>query len=93
MTRLGFGIVAVLALGALAGCIKSKDEYTLNPDGSGKVVHEITQPLLQNINLGGDDEDAGAPADARARRRTTNRKPRVRHQRCGADRRQRQLDL
>jgi hypothetical protein len=28
------------ALGFLAGCFETKQEFTLNPDGSGKVVHE-----------------------------------------------------
>jgi len=33
----------------LCGCLQTTDEYTLNPDGSGKVVHEA---LLTPIDLG-----------------------------------------
>ena len=41
--------VAVLMwLFAVAGCIEEKSEYTINPDGSGKVVHEY---VLGQINL------------------------------------------
>jgi hypothetical protein len=43
-----------LLLLTLAGCVETKDEYTLNPDGTGKVKHEaVFQPM--NLNLGGDD--------------------------------------
>lgn len=38
----------LLAIGAvlLAGCVETKDEFTINPDGSGKVVHVATfQPM------------------------------------------------
>lgn len=39
-----FRILAILgsiaALGFLSGCFETKQEFTLNPDGSGKVVHE-----------------------------------------------------
>lgn len=43
-----------LLLLALAGCVETKDEYTLNSDGTGKVKHEaVFQPM--NLNLGGDD--------------------------------------
>jgi hypothetical protein len=41
---IGFRILAILgslaALGFLSGCFETKQEFTLNPDGSGKVVHE-----------------------------------------------------
>ena len=34
----------------VAGCIEEKSEYTINPDGSGKVVHEyILQPVSFNL--------------------------------------------
>ncbi len=42
----------------LASCFETKQEFTLNPDGSGKVVHECA---FQNVNLMNDDltgEDA-----------------------------------
>ena len=35
---------------ALAGCVETKDEYIINPDGSGKVVHEVT---MQSMDFGG----------------------------------------
>ena len=38
--------VACLAL--LAGCFETKEEFTLNPDGSGKVIHEST---FQNVTF------------------------------------------
>lgn len=50
-----FRTIAV-SLGAvllLTGCFETKDEFTLNPDGSGKVIHECS---FQQINLGGDSE-------------------------------------
>lgn len=34
----------------LAGCFETKQEFTLNPDGSGKVVHEST---FQNLQITG----------------------------------------
>jgi len=37
----------------LSGCFETKEEFTLNPDGSGKVVHESS---FQNINLSGDSD-------------------------------------
>ena len=40
------GCLAALAL--LAGCFETKQEFTLNPDGSGKVVHEST---FQNVSF------------------------------------------
>ncbi|NOZ23218.1 MAG: hypothetical protein GXP25_19260 [Planctomycetes bacterium] len=44
-----FGALAVAA--AAAGCIQTKQDYTLNPGGSGKVVVEATFQAMQ-INLG-----------------------------------------
>ncbi|RXK52803.1 hypothetical protein ESB00_13865 [Oleiharenicola lentus] len=38
-----FNVLGGLAvLGLLAGCFETKQEFTLNPDGSGKVVHSST---------------------------------------------------
>jgi hypothetical protein len=34
----------------LTGCFDTKDEFTINPDGSGKVIHECTFQLM-NVNL------------------------------------------
>jgi hypothetical protein len=41
----------------LAGCFETKDEYTLNADGSGKVVHEST---FQEISFSNKDRDLEA---------------------------------
>lgn len=47
--------IALLA----AGCVETKDEYTLNPDGTGKVKHEaVFQPV--NMNLSNDAKAAPA---------------------------------
>jgi len=43
------------ALGLLTGCFETKQEFTLNPDGSGKVVHESS---FQNITLSGGNTNA-----------------------------------
>jgi len=41
-----------------SGCFDTKEEYTLNPDGSGKVVHECTYQSV-NLNAGNETEDPG----------------------------------
>jgi hypothetical protein len=39
------GVLALLAAAAaLAGCLETRDEFSLNPDGSGKVVINMTMP-------------------------------------------------
>lgn len=49
------GMAIVLAFFA-SGCIETTQEYTLNPDGSGKVtVESIIQPVT--IKIGGQEED------------------------------------
>jgi hypothetical protein len=45
-------IAGCAALALLAGCFETKQEFTLNPDGSGKVVHESKFQNL-DINSGG----------------------------------------
>jgi hypothetical protein len=40
------------------GCFDTKEDFTLNPDGSGKVVHECTFQAL-NLNNDADSQDAG----------------------------------
>ncbi len=35
-------VLLVVGLTAIAGCIETKDEFTINPDGCGKVIHELT---------------------------------------------------
>jgi hypothetical protein len=43
------------ALFLLSGCLEVKDEYVLNPDGSGKVRHEAFFQNLR-INIGGESK-------------------------------------
>jgi hypothetical protein len=47
------GAACLGALTLLTGCFETKDEFTVNPDGSGKVIHECS---FQQVNLGGDNE-------------------------------------
>ena len=43
----------------MAGCVETKDEYTLNPDDTGKVKHEaVFQPV--NLNLNNDTKPSPA---------------------------------
>ncbi|MDQ5979221.1 MAG: hypothetical protein QG602_2195, partial [Verrucomicrobiota bacterium] len=50
-------------LGLLAGCFETKQEFTLNPDGSGKVVHQST---FQTMDMGGGKGDTAKQAKAAA---------------------------
>ena len=44
------GMTLLVLLFITAGCIEEKSEYTINPDGSGRVVHEyILQPVSFNM--------------------------------------------
>jgi hypothetical protein len=43
-------ILLIVYAVAVTGCVETKDEITVNPDGSGKVVHELT---FQPMDLGG----------------------------------------
>lgn len=45
---------AVAAATLMVGCIETKQDYTLNPDGSGKVLVEMTMPQMP-FNLGPPD--------------------------------------
>jgi len=40
------------------GCFDTQEDFTLNPDGSGKVVHTCTFQAL-NLNMGNEDTDPG----------------------------------
>lgn len=53
--RLLTAAVCLCAAFVLTGCFETKDEFTLNPDGSGKVVHEST---FQNLSLSGDEDNS-----------------------------------
>jgi len=50
--RLVILVCSLFVLTLLSGCFETKEEFTLNPDGSGKVVHECT---FQNFNISGQD--------------------------------------
>jgi len=53
-------LFAGLGLLLLAGgCFDTKEDFTLNPDGSGKVVHECTFQTV-NLNAGNENQDPGA---------------------------------
>ena len=58
MNKLNWALLVISAV-VLAGCIETKDEFTVNPDGSGKVVHEIT---FQSMDLGMMGETMGGEA-------------------------------
>lgn len=51
--------VAIILWGALTGCIETKKEVTLNPDGSGKVIYKSIQPVDGNIgfNMGAEQKE------------------------------------
>jgi hypothetical protein len=55
-------ISSLILLSLLTGCYETKQEITLNPDGSGKVTMEsiITEvePLLFNNSLAGPEQSA-----------------------------------
>jgi hypothetical protein len=53
IARLLITAVGIFALTLLTGCFETKDEFTLNPDGSGKVVHECA---FQHVNLTGEND-------------------------------------
>jgi len=48
MKKLLYILLAICSV-VVTGCLETKDDFTVNPDGSGKVVHELT---LQPMNLG-----------------------------------------
>ena len=51
MERAIHTLLMILALCLMTGCFESYQEYTLNPDGSGKVIHEVQfQPV--DLNMG-----------------------------------------
>ncbi len=48
--------LVILIVGLLSGCFESDQEFTLNPDGSGKVIHKVLfQPV--DLNMGEDSQD------------------------------------
>ena len=53
IARMMAGIVGLACTLLLSSCFETKQEFTLNPDGSGKVRHECT---FQNINLSNDSD-------------------------------------
>jgi hypothetical protein len=57
LTRILTMVASSCALVLLSGCFDTNDEFTLNPDGSGKVVHESS---FQNVDLSGDNDTSDA---------------------------------
>lgn len=51
-------LAALFLIFAFAGCIQTKEEYTLNPDGSGKVVYEVTMPMTNPFSKSKDSNPA-----------------------------------
>jgi len=44
-------VLLVLAVTSILGCVEEKNEYTINPDGSGKVAYSVTfTPTHFNLN-------------------------------------------
>lgn len=56
MSRLTRFILLVLCSVALSGCMDITDVYTINPDGSGKVVHEAVLAQM-NMSLDGSSSE------------------------------------
>lgn len=53
------GLAALSFAFLLSACYETKQEFTLNPDGSGKVLHECS---FQNVNLGNQENDTSEEA-------------------------------
>ena len=47
-------ILLIVGVAVIAGCVEEKKEYTINPDGSGKVDCDIVYAPF-NLNLGGEE--------------------------------------
>jgi len=62
MTKRAMVVSLALSLGLLAGCIQVRDEYTLNPDGSGKVKVDRLEPAAMNMMGGSKDLNPEAEA-------------------------------
>jgi hypothetical protein len=58
LPRLLTTAVAAAAAVLLTGCFDTKDELTLNPDGSGKAVHESSFQPIMSLNGENDVTDA-----------------------------------
>jgi hypothetical protein len=55
-SKLATALGALLCLG-LAGCFDTKEEFTVNPDGSGKVVHECSFPQMVTLTGGSEPNE------------------------------------
>ena len=53
MIRKSIAFALALSLALLAGCVQVRDEYTLNPDGSGKVKVSRLEPAGMTLMGGG----------------------------------------
>lgn len=56
--------VVILAAVTLSGCYETKQDYTINPDGSGKVVVEVTMAPGAVNPLGGAETAAKSPDES-----------------------------
>jgi len=56
----------------LAGCLETKQEVTLNPDGSGKAVYELKQPLDAMISFDMGGEKPKEDPESKAKKEVTN---------------------
>jgi hypothetical protein len=65
--REGFVLCAALAAVAVVGCLEAKEEYTVNPDGSGKVVVEAVVPAVAAPAAPGEKADPDLAAKLTAR--------------------------
>lgn len=64
MKRHGWAVGCACLTALAAGCLETKQEYTINPDGSGKVVCEIS---IQDPSTMRADAPAQPPSEARAK--------------------------
>ena len=73
MKKLLYILLAICSV-LVTGCLETKDDFTVNPDGSGKVVHELTvQPMNLGamgggggLNMGGAEPPGGQTPDPQA---------------------------
>ena len=50
-------VLIIFAVCLMTSCFESNQKFTLNPDGSGKVIHEVLfQPV--DLNMGGNSNDS-----------------------------------
>ncbi len=57
MKKLFATLTTLLTIISLSGCFEEKNEYYLNPNGSGKVIREVVTVGNSGINFSGDNTD------------------------------------